>query len=105
LRLGRTDEAAEAARAGRRAVPDDMRNLYFQARVLARAAALTPQAGPESEAGGLRERYAREAMDCLREAVDCGLDSRLDLDGGDFASLRPRDDFKKLRAQLESTSK
>jgi hypothetical protein len=96
LRTGRTAEAvARAEELTKQAIWNNAQWYNF--------ACLYAVAG--TRVAGKREEYADRAMELLRKAVNAGYD-----DAGhvgwdpDFTSLRERDDFKKLLAELAKAS-
>ncbi len=87
--LGRIEEAAEAARAAREFGPDDRRNLVYVAGSFCSCAVRA--------ADDLAADLEEEAMDCLRRAVELGLDDAEELESNEqLAPLRDRPDFRAL---------
>jgi len=64
-----------------------------------------PELSPTDQAE--RSQYLDEAMAALRQAVDQGFKDveRLQKEEVNFSLLRPRDDFKKLLAELMKKAK
>jgi eukaryotic-like serine/threonine-protein kinase len=79
-----------------KAAPADWSEQHLAAACLARAAS---QAGPDERLAG---KYSGEAMDLLRQGAASGFkDADFLARTNEFASLRSRDDFKALTAELE----
>jgi hypothetical protein len=73
---------------------------FEQARVLALLAGL----GRDAKSG-VTAAFAEEAIATLRDTIGAGWAQRDELKEPDFDSLRGREDFKKLVAELEAKSR
>jgi eukaryotic-like serine/threonine-protein kinase len=104
LRLGRVEEAAEAARRAQLAVPDDLGNLHRVARLLALCATTLTKQGNPSDKQLLGQQFADEAMRVLHAAEELGLEPEL-LKSSDLAFLRSREDFKRLEERVKARTK
>jgi tetratricopeptide (TPR) repeat protein/tRNA A-37 threonylcarbamoyl transferase component Bud32 len=102
--LGRLNEAAEAALERQKLWPTNPNQLYEVARELALCVPLVGKDKdpllPEEQAQ--RRRYSDQALDVLRQAVANGYKDIEQLKtASDLDPLRSREDFKKLRTELE----
>ena len=79
----------------------DANNLYIAARMRAVAAAVMRAAGPSDSANQESDAEADRAMERLRQAVAAGFRNTAQImKDADLDSLRGRDDFHQLVAEL-----